>query len=147
MFSRQICLLAAVLFISLVDGLASSGGGAQALRVLVDRKSPAALVLGIFDSFSAKIFSEAGADALFLSGFGLTASRLGMPDVGVISLSELVDSTANCVEAAAGVPVIVDGDTGFGGVANVRRTVRALANAGAAAVIIEEADGVAAAVV
>ena len=77
-----------------------------------------------------------------MSGFGVSATRLGQPDAGLLTLNEM-EETARHVVAAAAVgsksappPVIVDGDTGYGGAANIRRTVRGLAAAGAAAVTV-----------
>jgi len=97
---------------------------------------------GVHDALSAKIFANAGAKALFLSGFGVSACRLGEPDAGVLTLSEMEDAARSVVSAAGGasggIPVIVDGDTGYGGAANIRRSVRGLAAAGAAAVTIED---------
>lgn len=98
---------------------------------------------GVHDALSAKIFADAGASALFLSGFGVSACRLGEPDAGILTLAEMEDAARSVVAAAGGpgatgVPVIVDGDTGYGGASNLRRTVRGLAAAGAAAVTIED---------
>jgi len=99
---------------------------------------PALVLPGVYDSLSAKIFVDCGADALFLSGFGVSASRLGCPDVGILTQSEMEDTAKSVVEVAGSIPVIVDGDTGYGGPLNIRRTVRGLASVGAAAVTIED---------
>ena len=113
--------------------------------------SPPAIVLpGVHDALSAKIFAASGARALFLSGFGVSATKLGEPDAGILTLSEMEDVARHVIEAVdrmktetntrskIPIPVIVDGDTGFGGASNIRRTVRGLAAAGAAAVTIED---------
>mmetsp|Transcript_15425 Transcript_15425/g.22720 ORF Transcript_15425/g.22720 Transcript_15425/m.22720 type:complete len:336 (-) Transcript_15425:35-1042(-) len=102
--------------------------------------SPASAIIlpGVHDALSAKIYSDAGAKVLFLSGFGVSACKLGQPDVGILTLTEMEDALRSVVQAAAGTPVIVDGDTGYGGAVNVRRTVRAFARAGAAALTIED---------
>lgn len=104
--------------------------------------NPSLVVAGVHDALSAKVFASAGAKVLFLSGFGVSATRLGQPDAGLLTLNEM-EETARHVVAAAAVgsksappPVIVDGDTGYGGAANIRRTVRGLAAAGAAAVTV-----------
>ena len=68
----------------------------------------------------------------------MSASRLAQPDVGILTQSEMVETTRFVVKAAGNVPVVVDGDTGFGGANNIRRTIRDLASAGAAAVSIED---------
>ena len=102
---------------------------------------------GIHDALSAKIFAQRGAPALFLGGFGVSASLLGLPDSGMTNLVEM-ETVARRVSSALRrenrdgsampPPLIVDGDTGHGGAANVLRTISALASAGAAAVTIED---------
>ena len=76
---------------------------------------------------------------LFVSGFGVSAARLGQPDAGILTRCEL-EATAKTIiqQSAAAVPVMVDGDTGFGGTANVRQTVRQMAAIRAAAITIED---------
>mmetsp|Transcript_48760 Transcript_48760/g.95320 ORF Transcript_48760/g.95320 Transcript_48760/m.95320 type:complete len:347 (+) Transcript_48760:382-1422(+) len=97
------------------------------------------LLPGVHDALSAKIFSD-HSPVLFLSGFGASASRLGAPDAGILTLSEMEDA-ARCAVAAAGrTPVIADGDTGHGGLSNVRRTVRGLARAGCGGVSVEDQE-------
>jgi 2-methylisocitrate lyase-like PEP mutase family enzyme len=101
-------------------------------------RAPGAVVCpGVHDALSTKVFAEAGAQALFLSGFGVSACR-GEPDAGIITRVEMEEVARQCVRAAGDVPLIVDGDTGFGGASNLRRTVRGFAEAGAAAVSIED---------
>eukprot|EP00980_Cylindrotheca_fusiformis_P005122 scaffold1087_cov136-Cylindrotheca_fusiformis.AAC.8 len=97
-------------------------------------------VFGVHDALSAKILDQQIHDdnaALFISGFGVSASRLGQPDAGILTLPELKD-TVQAIVPQTTMPVIVDGDTGFGGAPNMRRTVRDLARLGAAAVTIED---------
>lgn len=89
------------------------------------------------DVFSAQIMAQAGIELLFLGGFGASASLLGLPDVGLITQTEIVDA-ARRMCAAVDVPVIVDGDTGHGGLVNVARTVRELERAGAAGMLLED---------
>ena len=74
----------------------------------------------------------------FLSGFAVSAARLGLPDTGLISFSEMLDSLRNCCSAVPAMPIIADGDTGYGNALNVQRTVFEFARAGAAAVMIED---------
>lgn len=91
-----------------------------------------------FDALSAKLVEEAGYKATFMSGFGVAASRLGLPDTGLISFSEMRDQLHNMCIAAPNLLMVGDGDTGYGNAVNVQRTVREYARAGAAAVMIED---------
>ncbi|MBL8669391.1 MAG: isocitrate lyase/PEP mutase family protein [Alphaproteobacteria bacterium] len=91
-----------------------------------------------FDSLSAKLIASAGFPVTFMSGFAVSAARLGMPDTGLISFAEMLDSLRACTASAGAVPLIGDGDTGYGNALNVQRTVREYARAGAAAVMIED---------
>ena len=93
---------------------------------------------GCYDALSAKLVADAGFKVTFMSGFGVSAARLGLPDTGLISFTEMLDSLRNCCNAAAKIPLIGDGDTGYGNALNVRRTVIEYARAGAAAVMIED---------
>ena len=118
----------------LLDDPATESAGARFRRIL---ESPGATpVPGAFDGLSALIAREAGFDALYLSGAAFSAS-MGLPDVGLITLDELVDRTKRIVRAS-GLPVLVDADTGFGEALNVVRTVKELEEAGAGAVQIED---------
>jgi 2,3-dimethylmalate lyase len=89
------------------------------------------------DVFTAKIMEQTGIELLFLGGFGASASLLGLPDVGFITLPEMADLTRR-VTAAVRVPVIVDGDTGHGGWQNVIRCIREFERAGAAGMLLED---------
>lgn len=93
---------------------------------------------GCYDGLSAKLVAAAGFKVTFMSGFAVSAGRLGLPDTGLISFSEMLDSLRNCCAAAGQVPVIGDGDTGYGNALNVQRTVIEYARAGAACVMIED---------
>ncbi len=97
-----------------------------------------AVMPGVFDGLSAKLVREAGHEVMFMSGFAVSAARLGQPDTGLISMSEMLDSLRACVAAAGAVPVLGDGDTGWGNALNVRRTVEEYARAGAAAIMLED---------
>jgi 2-methylisocitrate lyase-like PEP mutase family enzyme len=93
---------------------------------------------GCFDALSAKLIADAGFQVTFMSGFAVSAARLGLPDTGLISFAEMLDTLRNCCSAAAQIPLIGDGDTGYGNALNVQRTVTEYARAGAAAVMIED---------
>eukprot|EP00978_Attheya_sp_CCMP212_P015820 scaffold40948_cov44-Attheya_sp.AAC.1 len=112
---------------------------AAASAAVEGRHEEAVALAGVHDALSAKVFAKAGAKALFLSGFGVSATRLGEPDAGILTLTEMEDAARNVIRAAGPtVPVIVDGDTGYGSAVNVRRTIRGLAAAGAAAITVED---------
>ncbi|KAL7526662.1 hypothetical protein ACHAXR_001587 [Thalassiosira sp. AJA248-18] len=107
---------------------------------------------GVHDALSAKIFAQNGAPALFLSGFGVSASLLGLPDAGMLNLVEQEMMARNVCSAVQSPdchniivegchrppPIFVDGDTGYGGASNMIRTISSLASAGAAAITIED---------
>ena len=78
---------------------------------------------GCYDALSAKLIAEAGYKVAFMSGFAVSATRLALPDTGLISFAEMLDSLRNCCAAASSIPVIGDGDTGYGNALNVQRTV------------------------
>jgi 2-methylisocitrate lyase-like PEP mutase family enzyme len=90
-----------------------------------------------FDALSAKLIQQAGFPLTFMSGFGVAAARLARPDTGLISVGEILDQGRSILEAVS-IPVIGDGDTGYGNVANVRRTVESYARAGFACIMIED---------
>jgi 2-methylisocitrate lyase-like PEP mutase family enzyme len=90
-----------------------------------------------FDGLSAKLIGDAGFPVSFMSGFAVSAARIGAPDTGLISYGEMVDQGRN-VCAATSALIIGDGDTGYGNALNVKRTVKGYAQAGFAAVMIED---------
>lgn len=90
-----------------------------------------------FDALSARMIAQAGFEISFMSGFAVSAARIGAPDTGLISYGEMLDQGRN-ICAAVDIPVIGDGDTGYGNALNVRRTVEGYARAGFAAVMIED---------
>ena len=104
---------------------------------LANREMPPILAPGVFDGLSARMASMAGAEALYLSGASLAYTRFGSPDIGLVSMSELVDTVAAITERIT-TPLVVDADTGFGNALNVQRTCRRLAQAGAAAIQLED---------
>jgi 2,3-dimethylmalate lyase len=92
---------------------------------------------GVYDMISAKIADGLGFEALYMTGFGVVASHLGLPDAGLASYTEMVGRVAQICQGTA-TPVICDADTGFGGFLNVERTVKGYEAAGAAAIQIED---------
>lgn len=92
---------------------------------------------GCFDAMSARLVEEAGFPLAFMSGFAASASHLAGPDTGLMSLGEMLDRGRE-ICAAVTIPVIGDGDTGFGNAVNVRRTVEGYARAGFACIMIED---------
>lgn len=95
------------------------------------------VVPSCFDAFSARLIQRAGFPLSFMSGFAVSAARLGRPDTGLISFGEMLDQGRAICEAVD-IPVIGDGDTGYGNAMNVRRTVTSYARAGFASVMIED---------
>ncbi len=90
-----------------------------------------------FDALSAKLIEQTGFNAMFMSGFAASASRIGEPDLGVMTLTEVLDQLNNITDATS-LPVIGDGDTGYGNAMNVQRTVKSFAKIGCAGVLIED---------
>lgn len=95
------------------------------------------LVPGAFNALTARLIERAGFQAAYLSGAAFSAGALALPDVGLFTLSELVDETTRITRRTA-LPLIVDADTGFGEAVNVERTIIELEAAGAAAVQLED---------
>lgn len=92
---------------------------------------------GCWDALTALLVEQAGFRAAFLTGGGLAMARLGRPDLGLVTASELVDTTAQICDRIS-IPLIVDGDTGFGNALTLQRLVRQVERAGAAAIQIED---------
>ena len=90
-----------------------------------------------FDALSAKLIQQANFDVTFMSGFAASASRIGSPDLGLMTFSEVFDQ-ANNICNAIDIPMIVDGDTGYGNAMNVRRTLKECSKAGCAGILIED---------
>jgi 2-methylisocitrate lyase-like PEP mutase family enzyme len=93
--------------------------------------------LGAHDVFTARLIEAAGLETVFLGGFGAAASLLGLPDVGLLTLTEMADAVRRTA-ARVSIPVVADGDTGHGDLHNVVRTVREFERAGAAGVLLED---------
>ncbi|PLX34970.1 MAG: carboxyvinyl-carboxyphosphonate phosphorylmutase [Hyphomicrobiales bacterium] len=90
-----------------------------------------------FDALSARLIEQEGFPLTFMSGFAASAARIGAPDLGLMSYGEVLDQLRD-ITGAVSIPVLGDGDTGYGNAMNVRRTVSGFAAAGAAAVMIED---------
>lgn len=108
----------------------------RVLRKLVERRS-GLVVPGAYDGVSAKLVEAAGFPVVYMTGYGVSASRLGMPDLGFTGLGEMADQARNLATAVS-IPVIADADTGYGNALNVRRTVQLYEAAGVAALHLED---------
>ncbi len=111
---------------------------ADKLRTLLDQPGVISFPC-CYDALSARLIERAGFSLSFMSGFAVSAVRLGLPDTGLISYSEMLDQGRN-ICASVSMPVIGDGDTGYGNAVNVKRTVRGYAGAGFAGVMIEDQE-------
>ncbi|MCS5669740.1 MAG: isocitrate lyase/PEP mutase family protein, partial [Dehalococcoidia bacterium] len=94
---------------------------------------------GAYDCLTANIIQKAGFPAVYMTGAGTSVAQLGYPDLALASMTEMVQNAASITETLA-VPLIADADTGYGGVLNVRRTVRQYERAGVAAIHIEDQE-------
>jgi len=92
---------------------------------------------GVADALAARLVAREGFEAVYMTGFGTSVTRLGLPDVGLLTQTEMVDNAARIVDAS-GLPVIADADTGYGNPINVRRAIRDYEKAGVAGVHIED---------
>ncbi|KAJ4723178.1 Isocitrate lyase [Melia azedarach] len=90
-----------------------------------------------FDALSAKLVEKAGFSYCFTSGFSISAARLGLPDTGLISYGEMVDQGQQITQAVS-IPVIGDGDNGYGNAVNVKRTIKGFIKAGFAGILLED---------
>jgi carboxyvinyl-carboxyphosphonate phosphorylmutase len=108
----------------------------QQLRALL--QAPEFLVVpGAYDGVSARLIEKKGFRALYMTGYGVAASALGLPDVGYATLTEMRER-ARAIASSVAIPLIADADTGFGNAMNVRRTVREYEQAGVAGIQIED---------
>ncbi|MFJ2112386.1 MULTISPECIES: oxaloacetate decarboxylase [unclassified Streptomyces] len=106
------------------------------LRTLLDGRG-IVVAPGAPDSVTARLVQAAGFGAVYLTGFGATASRLGTPDIGLLTQTEMTEHARNMTRAVS-IPVIADADTGYGGPSNIERTVREYVQAGVAAIHLED---------
>ena len=113
----------------------------QSLRDLLNARPGDRVVAapGVYDMVSLRMASAMGFDALYMTGYGTVASHLGLPDAGLASYSDMV-SRVEAMARMARVPLIADGDTGYGGLLNVRHTVQGYERAGAAAIQLEDQE-------
>ena len=93
---------------------------------------------GVYDALTARIAAAEGVEALYAGGYAITASHYGLPDLGLLGLAEVTEIYGRIARAIPGVRLIVDADTGYGGVLNVQRTVDRLIDAGLAGCHIED---------
>ena len=107
------------------------------LRRLINSKTKPLVIPGVYDAIGAKIAEKVGFDAMFQTGYGTSATLLGMPDYGFIGASETLDN-ARRISSAISVPLIVDVDTGYGNALTVRKLVQELESAGASGVFLED---------
>jgi len=96
-----------------------------------------ALMPGAFNALAARIIEATGHEMVFVTGAGVANAYLGVPDLGLLTVTELV-ANVSAIAAAVELPLVVDADTGFGNAINVRRTVKSLEQAGASAVMLED---------
>jgi 2-methylisocitrate lyase-like PEP mutase family enzyme len=108
------------------------------LRELVGRKKPI-LLPGAANALTARVIEELGFEAIYVTGAGVTNAFLGMPDIGLISVTELAEHV-RAMRDAVGLPLIVDADTGFGNAINVARTLKLLERGGASAIQLEDQE-------
>ena len=108
----------------------------RTLRSLIAKKN-GLVVPGAYDGISARLVERAGFPVVYMTGYGTSASRLGLPDLGFAGLAEMADHARN-MAAAVTVPLVADADTGYGNALSVRRTVQAYEAAGVAGLHIED---------
>lgn len=110
--------------------------GPKALRALINHE-PVVRCLGAHDVLTAKLIEQAGLECIFIGGFGVSASMLGLPDMNLVHLPMMADNAKRTINAVE-IPVIVDGDTGHGDLHNVQQTVEMFEQVGAAGILIED---------
>ena len=108
---------------------------ARLKQLLADQKL--LMAPGAYDVLSAKVIEMAGFDAVYMTGYGTSASMLGQPDVGLLTMNEMVEHARNIAQAVD-IPVLADGDTGYGNPLNIRRTVSEYERAGVCAIQLED---------
>jgi 2-methylisocitrate lyase-like PEP mutase family enzyme len=101
------------------------------------QRSPIVVAPGVFDALTSSIASAAGFEALYLSGAGIAYTKLGRPDIGLVTMSEVADTLSH-IRERIDTPIVVDADTGYGNALNVERTIRLFERAGANAIQLED---------
>lgn len=109
---------------------------ADSLKALISR-GEIVMAPGAPDPLTARLVEQAGFPAVYMTGFGATASHLGLPDLGLMSQTEMTTHARNMARVVS-IPIIADADTGYGGPANIDRTVREYMQAGVAAIHLED---------
>jgi 2-methylisocitrate lyase-like PEP mutase family enzyme len=115
-------------------------GPAEALRSALARKDGAVLAPGCYDALTALLIERQGFEAAYLSGASIAYSRLGRPDIGLVSASEVAETISLIRDRCPSLPLVVDADTGFGNALNVQRTVTTFERAGASAIQLEDQE-------
>ena len=115
-------------------------GHGEALRKGLARTGQAVLAPGCYDALTASLIERAGFEAAYLSGASIAYTRLGRPDIGLVSASEVAETVGLIRDRCPDLPVIVDADTGFGNALNVQRTVTTFERAGATAIQLEDQE-------
>jgi 2-methylisocitrate lyase-like PEP mutase family enzyme len=110
---------------------------AATLRAALARRDQVVLAPGCFDALSASLIEAHGFPAAYVSGASVAYTRLGRPDIGLVTMSEVAE-TVSLIRERVSLPLIVDADTGFGNALNLQRTVRVFERAGASAIQIED---------
>lgn len=100
-------------------------------------RPPIVVAPGVYDALTASLATEAGAEALYLTGAGIAYTRLGRPDIGLVSMTEVAE-IIGLIRDRVATPLIVDADTGWGNALNMERTIRLFERAGANAIQIED---------
>ncbi len=113
----------------------------QLRQQLKDRLYQPGLIVapGVNEMVSLRLADTFGFDALYMTGYGTVASSLGLPDAGLASFTQMVDRVGQMAQMAK-TPLIADGDTGYGGLLNIRHTIRGYEQAGAAAIQLEDQE-------
>ena len=109
----------------------------KSIKKLLNDKSKPLVIPGVYDAIGAKIVEKVGFEAMFQTGYGTSATLLGMPDYGFIGSTETVDNARRICHAVS-VPVIVDADTGYGNALSVDKLVRELEASGASGIFLED---------
>ena len=110
----------------------------ETLRARLSAK-PIVVAPGVYDAFTALVATQAGFETLYVSGAAIAYTRLGRPDIGLVSMSEVADTIA-LIRDRVGANLVVDADTGYGNAINVVRTMRSFERAGASAIQLEDQD-------
>jgi 2-methylisocitrate lyase-like PEP mutase family enzyme len=111
-------------------------GASSSLRARL-KQPPIVVAPGVFDALTASIAADAGFKAVYLSGAGIAYTKLGRPDIGLVSMTEVADTLTH-IRERVDISIIVDADTGYGNALNVERTIRVFERAGATAIQLED---------